>query len=168
MSFNRELNLTENGLSEPPKGILVPTLEVLDISYQHPHFYVYNDTFNGASKMKFLSLNGNRIKNLFVNSLRGLYKLEELRLSNMPVFEYIEETAFVHVPMLKKLDLSRNPKLSGTTGRTFLGLYNLEELNLAFSSNIASDSGMEGAEFQAKFLSLDKLRILNIRCGASM
>ena len=132
------MNLTGNGLSEPPKGIVIPTLEVLDLSYQHPHFYVYNDTFNGSSNMKYLSLTGNRIKTIFINSLRGLYNLEELRLNNWPVFEYIEETAFVHVPCLKKLDLSRNPKLSGTTERTFLGLYNLEELNLAFSSNIAN------------------------------
>ena len=78
------------------------------------------------------------------------------------VFEYIEETAFVHVPCLKKLDLSRNPKLSGTTGRTFLGLYNLEELNLAFSSNIANP---DEKDFQAKFLTLDKLRVLNISCA---
>ena len=133
--------MTENGLSEPPPGILVPTLERLDLSYQHPHFYVYNDTFNGNSRMKFLSLDGNRIKNIFVNSLRGMFSLEELRLSNMPVLEHIDETAFVHVPGLKKLDLSRNPMLSGITDRTFLGLYNLEELNLAFSSNIATSKG---------------------------
>ena len=112
--------------------------------------------------MKYLSLEGNRIKTIFVNSLRGLYNLEELRLNNLPIFEYIAETAFVHVPLLKKLDLSRNPLLSGTTSRTFLGLYNLEELNLAFSSNIANANEKD---FEAKFLRLDKLRILNISCA---
>ena len=64
-------------------------------------------------------------------------------------------TVLVHVPLLKKLDLSRNPNLSGTTGRTFLGLYNLEELNLAFSSNIANANEkdftvLEDREWQEK------------------
>lgn len=138
------IDLSQNNLMAVPMGVLQKTVKHLDMGYQNGPFNLHPNVFNASHSIQKLILSGNRFHSVAKEALFGLFQAEELYMSDCPLLSSIEDGAFLSVPNLKKLDLSHNTELVGLTNGTLIGLANLEELNLAFSSFAFSNdtSGM--------------------------
>ena len=91
---------------------------------------------------------------------KGLKSLQELDLANSTL-EVIEDETFRHLPHLRKLDLSYNPVLFGICNGTLMGLNNLEELNMAYSSEAFSDKTDQKEIINPVLNVLQNLKILS-------
>ena len=169
----KHLDLTGNGLTWVPRAVLLPSLEILDMSYQNDSqkysIDLLNIPFNLEEKvfektnmtnLKSFSLSGVTMKTLKKFALAGLDNLEILNLDHTKI-EYIENGVFEHVPNLKYLDLSHNKDLTNINEETIKGLSKLEILNLEYTSKAFISE-------RTPYLNLDslqELRVLNIRCA---
>ena len=185
------LDLSDNFITMFLKSLLVPTLEVIDLSYQYnqPAPIIYPFTFPdqifhnaNMTNLKKLYLSHTRMTDIPSGTFDGLDGLEVLDLENTNIAT-IADDAFAPLRNLKSLDLSYNVNLYHTTNKTFSSLANLERLNLAYSSyvfqadppgymsqnqNISSDSENSfdnGMVNITNFLKLDNLKSLDLTCA---
>jgi Leucine-rich repeat (LRR) protein len=147
-----ELNLSSNKLKEINEETFRDTcnLSELFLSFNELidiRFGLNNES--GLQQLKRLNLNGNKLEKFEIN----LRNLEELNLSFNRTLTRLRSGAFKHLSKLKILDLD-GCSLKVVDANTFEGLFNMEDLDLAY--NDLEDIGV------GTFDLMENLKMLNI------
>ncbi|XP_078594304.1 uncharacterized protein LOC144872068 [Branchiostoma floridae x Branchiostoma japonicum] len=155
----QELALNNVSLHEIPSELFKPLANLTKLNLDSNFIGIVRDkAFASLPKLRILRMNGNRIEMIRNNAFYGLYHLEELNLGTNNL-RYTPSPALGVLGMsLKNLDLSANrrlqkippnslSKLHNLTdlriqscqlkilqNNNFVGLYNLQRLDLSFNS----------------------------------
>jgi Leucine-rich repeat (LRR) protein len=159
----KHLDLQGNSLTTIPDGVLLPTLETLDVSYQMNIAFNW-PKFTNMTRLRSLSVSGLVLTTLKAHALDGLTGLETLKLDNT-YLTTISDSAFQCVPNLKHLDLSNNNNLNGLRNDTLNGLDKLEYLSLENSSRAFQDQNNDRYLLEFSLDGLRNLKVLNLRCA---
>ena len=180
LSKIRLLDLKRNKLTSVLVGMLRPSLEFLDISYQclsfpdvnltdmcsHEDFRIAPGVFINMTNLQVLKMSGLHLNTIKHGSFTGLSNLQELLLDNTDVTRIADDT-FDPLKELRTLDLSFNDNLKGFTANTFSGLSSLRLLDLSYSSHVFMNTDQqESADsyFTSVMSSVPTLRVLILRC----
>ncbi|KAK6643443.1 hypothetical protein RUM43_004948 [Polyplax serrata] len=173
--FLTHLNLSTNRLTILPDNVFiwVGNLLVLDLSHNRLRSN-FKELFHNVQKLKRLrlantglinvptlplpnltelDLSSNNIETVYVNSVEYLVKLRTLVLSDNKL-NHVPSKIWNFMPLLKKLDLSRNP-IKIITKDSFYGLHSLQQLDV---SSLRSLERFDSDSF-AKMKMLSKIKI---------
>nr|XP_022912422.1 toll-like receptor 13 [Onthophagus taurus] len=132
----KELYLKRNKMITVPRGVLIPRLEVLDISGNtipgSSYFTIddYTTKLDNMTSLKILDLSCNNIKRIYNLNLYGPRNLKKLNLFDANIM-IISDNSFSELTNLEYLNLGKNyfPKRSWVK-EIFTGLINLKYLSL--------------------------------------
>ncbi|XP_052802182.1 insulin-like growth factor-binding protein complex acid labile subunit isoform X1 [Mya arenaria] len=130
----RNLNLEHNIISDVENdAFIVAPLNQLSkitwLSLQYNRLKEINGyALYGLPHMKFLNLGHNRIRHVHNKSLYTLSSLQNLLLNDNKIRNF-EDNTFVNLKQLTSLNLENN-KISTVNDNTFIGLANLEDINI--------------------------------------
>nr|XP_022916429.1 toll-like receptor 4 [Onthophagus taurus]XP_022916430.1 toll-like receptor 4 [Onthophagus taurus] len=132
----KQLHLKDNKMVTAPKGVLIPTLEVLDISGNTKPGKSYftleenRSKFDNMTLLKMLDLSYNNVRRIYNRSLFGPINLKKLNLFHSNIM-LISDNAFYELSNLEYLNLGDNhfPQRSWVK-EIFTGLINLKYLSL--------------------------------------
>ncbi len=172
------LDLSGNKIAQIYKGMMVPSLEKLDISMQCSGFEAFLENcpksftitpniFQNMTSLSSLNMGNVLLQYLNNSHFNGLENLEELWLDHTDLLR-IEDRALAPMSNLRRLYLNNNENLVGLMDSTFVGMTSLEVLDLAYSSKAFSSLFNSGATnrdggLAALLKSLQNLTALNMK-----
>ena len=107
------------------------TLQTLNVVCNNELQAIDSDAFSSLSNLVVLNLNDNFIEKIDNKTFSSLIQLKTLNLRNNYI-EIIEDYTFLNLKNLTELDLSLNIKLCVLNAHSFVGLENLQKLDLGY------------------------------------
>ena len=164
------LDLRRNNVKSLFHGLLLPTLEYLDLSYQCINQDCDNPDFNfqsgfsdfDMSRLEVLKMSGLHFENITSKIFVNLPSLKTLELDHS-YLKSINDYAFQGATNLRILNLSRIPDLEDLPKHVFDGLDQLEVLDLSYCPKaFRKKPKSDGQHFK---FTLQNLRVLNLTCA---
>ncbi|GAB6020574.1 hypothetical protein CHUAL_003253 [Chamberlinius hualienensis] len=135
------LDLSKNGLSQLPMGLINPICYLTNLNLAFNTFQQVPEVLQGAVKLKYLNLDQNPIENFDHLSFVGLTNLKNLSISRMMSLTTIKTGAFQYLHNLRAVNCNENHNLTtieqslfgGSVGHgsTHLDLFELQNNSLA-------------------------------------